>query len=46
MRDKIRNESMKVLNIDSNTSTFVNHALRIFEDAYDMNHLSIMRKLK
>jgi len=46
LRNDVREKSLKVLDIDSYTSSFVNHALRILEDAYDMNHLSIMRKLK
>lgn len=46
LREEIREKSMKVTSIDSNTSKFVNHALRIFEDSYDMNHLAIMRRLK
>jgi phosphate uptake regulator len=46
IREEIREKSLKVMGLDANSSKFINHAERIFEDAYDMNHLSIMRKLK
>jgi phosphate uptake regulator len=46
IRDEIREKASKVLSLDSSTSQFVGHAVRIFEDSYDMNHLSIMRRLK
>jgi phosphate uptake regulator len=46
IREEIRGKALKVMGLDANSSKFINHAERIFEDAYDMNHLSIMRKLK
>lgn len=45
IRDKLRADSTKLINIDSSTTKFVMHSLRIMEEAYDLTHLTLMSKL-
>lgn len=44
IRKKIRNIAFKLMN-DSATSKLLMHAIKIAEDAYDLSHLSLMKKL-
>ena len=45
IKDTIRKRAINVLNIDADTSKFVTHALNILEDAADLTHLSLMKRI-
>ena len=44
-RDRVRDRSMAFAKLDANTIRFVRHIVKIAEDAADLNHLTLMRKL-
>lgn len=46
IRDIARKKSMKLLNMDADTTNFLMHAIKIIEDSYDLTQLSLMKKLK
>jgi len=44
IREKVREKSL-IRNLDPNTSKFIRHIVKIVEEAADLNHLTLMRKL-
>ena len=45
LREKVRDRSLKLKGLDSNTVRFVRHAVKIIEEATDLNHLAIMKQV-
>jgi len=46
IREKVRGDSLKLLNLDSHTARFVRHVTKIVEEAADLSHLTLMMNLK
>lgn len=45
LRDKLRENAMKIKTNDPNTQRFIRHLVKIAEDATDLNHLALMKQL-
>jgi phosphate uptake regulator len=45
LRDKLREDSLKIKITDKHTLRFVRHIIRIIEDAADLSHLTLMIRL-
>ena len=45
LRDKARQEAMKLTKFDKHTIRFARHIIKIIEDATDLSHLTLMLKL-
>ncbi len=45
LREKVRTESVELKKLTPQTWRFIRHAVKIAEDAADLNHLTLMRKL-
>ncbi len=45
IRDKVRENSMKIRVVDPDTQRFIRHIVKIVEDATDLNHLALMKQL-
>ncbi len=45
LRDRVRENSMKIKVSDPDTQRFVRHIVKIVEDAADLNHLALMKQL-
>lgn len=45
MREEVREQSLSLLKIDQHTARFARHIVKIIEDAADLSHLTLMRKL-
>lgn len=46
LKDRLRERSIKFMNINSATTEVLMHSVRIAEDSIDLIHLSLMRKFK
>ena len=46
IRDTVRTKSLKLTKTNPETVRFIRHIVKIIEDATDLNHLTIMRKLQ
>ncbi|HLC78464.1 MAG TPA: phosphate uptake regulator PhoU [Candidatus Nanoarchaeia archaeon] len=45
LREKIRKKSLSFSKLDSNTTRFLRHVVKIAEDAADLNHLTLIKNL-
>ncbi len=43
LREKVRDRSLKLKGLDSNTTRFVRHIVKTIEEAADLNHLALMK---
>jgi len=43
-RDKVRQKIQKLKKLDADTNRFIRHAVKIIEEATDMNHLALMKQ--
>ncbi|MBT3398276.1 phosphate uptake regulator PhoU [archaeon] len=46
LREKVREDSLKLLGLDKHTVRFTRHIVKIIEDAADLSHLTLMMKLE
>ncbi|HME86972.1 MAG TPA: hypothetical protein VKE88_01010 [Candidatus Nanoarchaeia archaeon] len=44
IRENVREKSLSLLNLDSSTSRFIRHVVKIAEDSADLTHLTSMRR--